>query len=308
MTHLSVVVPVFNESSLVTELLKRISSSIELVTQDYEIIIIDDGSDDETWNEILSEANKEKRIKGIKFSRNFGQHYAITAGLHKASGEWVVVMDGDLQDQPEFIPFLYEEVIKGYDVVFASRQRRPEKKYYLVIQKLFYLILRILSGIKFDSSHANFSIISRKVVTAYRSFPENSRFYVSTIKWLGFKTNSIKVGHGVRFSGTPSYTFKSRIKLATDIIISFSQRPLNFSIYLGSITAIISANLIIYFLFNQQKELINPTNQTGIILIILTLGGIIMILLGILGAYVGRIFQQVKGRPLYIESDKVNVD
>jgi dolichol-phosphate mannosyltransferase len=217
-------------------------------------------------------------------------------------------MDGDLQDQPEFIPCLYEEAMKGYDVVFASRQRRPEKKYYLFIQKLFYLILRILSGIKFDSSHANFSIISRKVVAAYRSFPESSRFYVSTVKWLGFRTNSIKVGHGKRFSGTPSYTFKSRIKLATDIIISFSQRPLNFSIYLGSITAIISANLIIYFLLNQQKELINPANQTGIILIILTMGGIIMILLGILGAYVGRIFQQVKGRPLYIESDKINVD
>ena len=187
MVHLSVVIPVYNESSLIDELVKRVKTNVKLITEDYEIIIVDDGSQDNTWNSIENEAKSENRIKGIKFSRNFGHHYAITAGLHNSNGEWVVVMDGDLQDRPEVIPELYKKAHEGFDVVFVSRQNRPEKLYYRIAQKIFYWILRSLSGVDFDSRQANFSIINKKVVEAYKNFPENARFYGSTIMWLGFK-------------------------------------------------------------------------------------------------------------------------
>ena len=151
MVHLSVVIPVYNESSLIDELVKRVKTNVKLITEDYEIIIVDDGSQDNTWNSIENEAKLENRIKGIKFSRNFGHHYAITAGLHNSEGEWVVVMDGDLQDRPVVIPDLYKKSQEGFDVVFVSRQNRPEKLYYRMAQKIFYMILRKMSGIDFNS-------------------------------------------------------------------------------------------------------------------------------------------------------------
>jgi dolichol-phosphate mannosyltransferase len=161
MTKLSVVIPLFNESMLIEELVKRVKANTEKVTNDYEIVLIDDGSKDTTWQKIKTEADIENRIKGIKFSRNFGHHYAITAGLHNATGDWVVVMDGDLQDRPEVIPELYRKALEGFDGVFVLRQERQEKFLYLFTQRLFYLILNLLSGIDFDYRKANFSIIKK---------------------------------------------------------------------------------------------------------------------------------------------------
>jgi polyisoprenyl-phosphate glycosyltransferase len=222
MTHLSVVIPVYNESSLIDELVKRVKTNVKLITEDFEIIIVDDGSQDNTWNSIENEAKSENRIKGIKFSRNFGHHYAITAGLHNSIGEWVVVMDGDLQDRPEVIPDLYKKAQEGFDVVFVSRQNRPEK---LLpnCAKDFLLDFKITFRTDFDSRQANFSIINKKVVEAFKKFPENARFYGSTIKWLGFN-RSLFADHGVRHSGKPSYTIRKRFKLASDIILLFSRR------------------------------------------------------------------------------------
>jgi dolichol-phosphate mannosyltransferase len=306
MTHLSVVVPVYNESSLIKELVKRVKSNVKLITEDFEIILIDDGSYDQTWELIESEAIQEKRIKGIKFSRNFGHHYAITAGLHNATGEWVVVMDGDLQDRPEVIPDLYKKAQTGFDVVFVSRKNRPEKLYYRIAQKLFYRILRLLSGIDFDSSQANFSIISKKVVEAFKIFPENARFYGSTIKWLGFNRSLIYADHGVRHSGKPSYTLRKRIKLASDIILSFSERPLKFAIGFGiliSTFAIMGAFWIIYGAISWGYSVIG---WSSLIFSIFFLGGSILVVLGIIGIYLGRVFQESKKRPLYIISKSIN--
>jgi glycosyltransferase involved in cell wall biosynthesis len=306
MTHLSVVVPVYNESSLIKELVKRVKANVKLITEDFEIILIDDGSHDQTWELIESEASQEKRIKGIKFSRNFGHHYAITAGLHKAIGEWVVVMDGDLQDRPEVIPDLYKKAQTGFDVVFVSRQNRPEKLYYRIAQKFFYRILRLLSGIDFDSSQANFSIISKKVVQAFKNFPENARFYGSTIKWLGFNRSSIYADHGVRHSGKPSYTFRKRIKLASDIILSFSERPLKFAVFIGilfSFLSFIGAGIIILRSISFGYSVIG---WPSLMVTIFFLSGITLTILGFIGIYLGRIFQEVKNRPLYLVSSEVN--
>ncbi len=305
MTELSIVIPVFNESELIKELVKRVKSNTESITTDYEILLVDDGSNDSTWSEILREANLEKRVKGLKFSRNFGHHYAITAGLHQSSGKWVVVMDGDLQDRPEVIPQLFKKATEGFDVVFVSRQNRPEKLYYRLAQKVFYWLLRNLSGIDFDSRQANFSIINRKVVEAFKSFPENARFYGSTIKWLGFKRTQIFADHGQRFSGRPSYTLKKRIKLATDIILAFSERPLKFAIGLGTLMSLLSFIFIFWTLYRVIFLEYIISTLVSLVTVMFFSTGIILIVIGITGIYIGEIFRQVKNRPLYIIEDKI---
>jgi len=305
MTELSIVIPVFNESELIKELVKRVKSNTESITTDYEIILVDDGSNDSTWSEILREANLEKRVKGLKFSRNFGHHYAITAGLHQSSGKWVVVMDGDLQDRPEVIPQLFKKATEGFDVVFVSRQNRPEKLYYRLAQKVFYWLLRNLSGIDFDSRQANFSIINRKVVEAFKSFPENARFYGSTIIWLGFKRTQIFADHGQRFSGRPSYTLRKRIKLATDIILAFSERPLKFAIGLGTLMSLLSFIFIFWILYRVIFLEYIISTLVSLVTVMFFSTGIILIVIGITGIYIGEIFRQVKNRPLYIIEDKI---
>lgn len=305
MTHLSVVVPVYNESSLIKELVKRVKSNVKLITEDFEIILIDDGSYDQTWELIESEAIQEKRIKGIKFSRNFGHHYAITAGLHNATGEWVVVMDGDLQDRPEVIPDLYKKAQTGFDVVFVSRQNRPEKLYYRIAQKFFYRMLRLLSGIDFDSSQANFSIISKKVVEAFKSFPENARFYGSTVKWLGFSTSFVKADHGIRYSGKPSYTLQKRINLATEIILSFSDRPLKASIWFGFTLSAASIIFLSSIIIKSNYSGYEIIGWASLMSVILFSTGVILIVIGISSIYIAGIFRQVKNRPLYIVDKKI---
>jgi dolichol-phosphate mannosyltransferase len=306
MTHLSVVIPVLNEESLIQELINRVTLNCEKITTDYEVVIVDDGSTDNTWEKIKYEARLENRIRGIKFSRNFGHHFAITAGLHKAQGDWVVVMDGDLQDKPEVIPELYFKATEGFDIVFVLRSKRTERKFYLVSQRIFYLILNMLSGIDFDYRKANFSIINRKVVEAFKLFKESSRFYGSTLKWLGFNQAEISALHGTRHSGKSSYSLKSRIKLAADIIFSFSERPLKYSIGIGliiSLSAVIGAIWITFSAFRWGYSVVGwPSLMT----IILFIGGMILIMIGILGVYLGRIFQEVKNRPLFLIGEEIN--
>jgi glycosyltransferase involved in cell wall biosynthesis len=302
---LTIVIPVFNETSIISEIAKRVKINSESVTPRYEIIFVDDGSYDDTWMRIAEEANVEERIKAIRFSRNFGQHFAITAGIHHASGEWVVIMDGDLQDRPEIIPELYNKAKEGFDVVFVSRVKRPESGTYLALQKFFYWILKTLSGIDFDSKQANFSIISRKVVNSYKRFPEKSRFYGSTIKWLGFKRTSIVANHGQRFSGNPSYTFRKRLSLALDIITSFSDRPLKIATSFGIIISVFSVLATFFVLYRHLKWGYSVVGWSSIMVSIFFFSGIILIVLGIMGNYIGRIFQEVKGRPLYIIQETI---
>ena len=306
MTNISVVIPVLNEEKLIAELVNRVTKVIEVIESKYEVIIVDDGSSDQTWESIQQHCNKNPRVKGIKLSKNFGHHYAITAGLDYSQGEWVVVMDGDLQDRPEVIPDLYKKAKEGFDVVFVSRSNRPETFYYKLLQKFFYLLLRTLSGIDFDSRQANFSIINRKVVEAFKNFPENARFYGSTIKWLGFKRTYIEASHGERFSGKPSYTLKKRVNLALDIILSFSDRPLKFAIGIGIFMSILSFSLILWILIGVFNWGFTQVGWPSLMAVILLIGGVVLIVLGIIGTYIGRIFREVRNRPLYVIDEKVN--
>jgi dolichol-phosphate mannosyltransferase len=300
MPTLSIVVPVFNEQGLIKELINQLKLNLNGLTEDYEIVIIDDGSKDDTWEKIKVEASQDKRVKGLKLSRNFGHHYAITAGLHNAKGKWVVVMDGDLQDRPEVIPHLFKKANEGNDVVFVNRKNRTESYSYILLQRIYYKMLNYLSGVKFNPEQANFSIINRKVVEAFIEFPENARFYASTIKWLGFKTASIDAEHGKRFIGKPSYTFKKRIKLATDVIIAFSDRPLKVAINLGIFISLISFLFLLWFVLKWFFVGVTVNGWFSLIFFTLFLGGIILIVLGIIGVYIGRIYTEVKKRPLYV--------
>jgi dolichol-phosphate mannosyltransferase len=301
MVKISVIIPLLNETLLIVELVNRVKINVEHISQDFEIILVDDGSNDNTWEKIVIEASKEKRIKGIKFSRNFGHHYAITAGLQSSLGDWVVVMDGDLQDRPEVIPQLYNKAQEGFDIVFVSRQNRPEKVHYIIAQKLFYWILNRSSGIKFDSSQANFSIISRKVVQSFNLFSEHSRFYASSIKWLGFKHTHVKANHGERLAGKPSYTLKKRFNLAFDIIISYSERPLKVPLALG-VLYLVTFVVLSFVSYLNLFDVNFPSLDT---LFFLTTA-LQFMSLGIIGTYVGRIFHETKNRPLYIIEKKVN--
>ena len=308
MTFISVVAPILNEETLISEFIKRVTVQLNKINSDYEVIIIDDGSTDNSWSQIQIAAKDNQKIVGIKLSKNFGHHYAITAGLHNSKGEWVVVMDSDLQDRPEVIPELLDKAQEGFDVVFVSRQQRPESFTYKLGQRLFYASLRFLSGIDFDSKQANFSIINRKVVEAFKKFPENARFYGSTIKWLGFSRASINAAHGLRFSGRPSYTIKKRINLALDIILSFSDRPLRFAIGLGLLMSVVSVLFSLWIFIGAINWGFSVIGWPSLIVSIFFTSGIILIVLGIIGIYLGRIFREVKARPLYVVSESLNIE
>jgi dolichol-phosphate mannosyltransferase len=301
-----VVVPVLNEETVIKELVSRLLKVMSKVGETFEIIVVDDGSSDHTWGFLKEICEENRTVKAISFSKNFGHHVAITAGLHESLGEWVVVMDGDLQDRPEVIPQLIEETKKGFDVVFVSRTNRPETVLYKFFQKLFYFLLRLLSGVNFDSTQANFSIINRKVVEGFKRFPEKARFYGSTVKWLGFNSTFIKADHGIRFNGKSSYTLRKRINLASDIIISFSEKPLKIAIGLGFFLSSVSVLIFTWTLFAKITWGYSVTGWASIIAAIFLTGGAILSILGILGVYIGRIFTEVKNRPLYIVQDSFN--
>jgi glycosyltransferase involved in cell wall biosynthesis len=288
-------------------LIKRITNSLSTITEHFEIILIDDGSSDTTWELISKNSKNSLKIKGIKLSRNFGQHYAITAGLDMANGDWAIVMDGDLQDRPELIPELYSKANEGFDVVFVSRKDRPEGLIYKIIQKIYYLLLSKLSGIDFDSTQANFSIINRKVIMAFRKFPESARFYGSTVKWLGFRTTSLEAKHGNRYGGKTSYTLKSRVNLAMDVITAFSDRPLKFAIGLGISMTSIALFMASWIIIGSFKWGFTEVGWASIMAVVLVSTGSILIVLGIIGIYIGRVFREVKNRPLYVIDELKNI-
>ncbi len=304
MTLINVVVPLYREESLVEELHSRVTEALKKISTDYKIILVDDGSDDLTWQKISEISKTDEKVKGLRLSRNFGHHYALTAGLHETDADWIVVMDGDLQDRPEVIPDLWNKAQEGYDVVFVSRMRRPEGLIYRAAQKLFYAGLRRLSGIKFDSTQANFSIVSRKVIDAYKSFGENARFYNSTITWLGFNRASVSAEHGTRHSGRPSYTLRKRFQLAGDIIFSYSDRPLKFSIYLGLFMAAMAFSYLFWVLIGTLTWGFTVEGWSSVMAGIFLTGGMILVVLGITGIYIGRIFREVKNRPLYVIGER----
>lgn len=306
---ISVVVPVYGCRAALPELHKRLVDTLTKLTEDYEIILVNDNCPQNSWEVIEELCAQDRKVKGIEMSRNFGQMKAILAGLDYATGDWAVVMDCDLQDRPEEIISLYNKATEGYDVVFARRKERKDSPLKVFWAKCFYKIYRFATDGNYDGAVCNFSIINRKVIDAYCKMREQHRGYVMYIKWLGFRQAVIDVEHDKRFEGKSSYSLSKRISMAVELLTSQSSKVLKLFACAGMIMALISFLVIIGIIINYFCSPVHvSTGWSSTIASIFFVGGIIVMVMGIVGIYVGNIFMQTKGRPLYVIRQIVNDD
>ena len=304
--YLSIVSPVYRAEALVDELVNRLVKHLSPITDRFEIILVEDGSPDGSWKKIEENCKKDSRIRGIKLSRNFGQHFAITAGLNEACGEWIVVMDCDLQDQPEEIEKLLRAAEGGYEIVLASRTARTDGFFKCLFSRFFYRILSFLSGTRYDSTVANFGVYHQMVIGSILQMPERIRFFPAMVNWVGYTKTMVPVEHAKRPEGKSSYNFKKQIKLAVDIMLAYSDRPLRLIIGLGlliSFLAFVLGGVIFYRYLNGQ---INVVGYASLITSICFFSGIIVSVLGVIGLYIGKIFDGIKNRPSYLVTKKLN--
>jgi len=305
---LSIVSPVYRAENIVTLLVEQIKEEVSKITENFEVVLVEDGSPDRSWDAILQETKKDTRVKGIKLSRNFGQHYAITAGLDFANGEWVVVMDCDLQDSPCEIIKLYSKALEGNKIVLAQREIRKDSLFKRLSSKLFYKTLTVLTGVKQDASVANFGIYHKDVVATVRKMREPFRNFAAIVKWTGFSAVKISVTHYQRKEGKTSYNLRKLFKLAIDTILAYSNKPLYYIVFLGFMVSVISFIAAIVVYIKYLRGGIAVLGYTSLILSIWVLSGLLMIFLGIVGLYIGKVFESVKNRPLYLIDEKVNYD
>jgi dolichol-phosphate mannosyltransferase len=305
--HISVVSPVYKAENIVAELVRQLHESLAAITDSYEIILVNDTSPDSSWETIVVECEKDSRVKGIDLSRNFGQHYAITAGLSFAKGEWVVIMDCDLQDRPEEIPNLYRKAQEGWDSVFAQRANRRDPFFKRQFSKLFYKFFSYLTDTKQDPTIANFGIYNKKVIGAILEMKDYVRFFPTMAQWVGFRKFYLPVQHAERHDGKSSYNFKGLMKLAWNNIIAFSDKPLRLIVKIGFSISFVSSLMIIIYLIGYLKGSIQVLGFTTLILSFWFLSGAIIFILGIIGLYVGKTFENVKKRPVFVIREQKNV-
>lgn len=305
---LSIVSPIYKGENMLDELISRIKSSISSISDDYEIILVNDQSPDGSWEKIQSICKSNKRIKGINLSRNFGQHHAITAGLSKSSGEWVVVMDCDLQDRPEEIPRLYYKAIEGYDSVFAQRIIRLDSFSKRLSSTIFYWVFSFLTDTKQDKSVANFGIYHRNVIDAILSMGDSIRYFPIMAQWVGFRKFFLPVQHSERAEGKSGYSLSKLLKLASDNMIGFSDKPLKLMLTFGLYIVIFSIIFAFWNFIKWTMGWIVVDGYTTLIISIWLAVGFIIIMLGIVGIYIGKIFDRVKGRPTFIVEQTINFD
>lgn len=305
---ISVVIPVYGCRAALPELHRRLVESLSKITDSFEIILVDDFCPQNSWEVIEEICKEDKRVIGLRMSRNFGQIRAITAGLDHSRGDWVVVMDCDLQDRPESIIELYNKAQEGYDVVFARREDRKDTAVTKFLSKMFYKVYDYFTDGTFDSSICNFSISSRKVIDAYCSMREQNRAYTMFIRWLGFRQTAIDLKADARFEGKSSYSFRKKVRMATEIITSQSNKPLFFAIRIGFTISFIALIYLIYLLIRNAVASDFAAGWPSIIGSIYLMGGLILAAVGIVGIYVGNTFNEVKNRPLYVISEFRNTE
>ena len=306
MALISVVVPFFNEEGNVAEMLRRTSDVLHRVVleagDDYEIVAVNDGSRDGTLATLRAAQLAQPRLVVVDLSRNFGHQIAATAGLETARGDAVILMDGDLQDPPELIERFLAKWREGYDVVYATRRaRHGENRFKLLTANVFYRIIRRLTNVDIPVDTGDYRLMSRRVVDALGQTRERHRFLRGLVSWVGFKQTGIEYDRDPRFSGATKYPISKMLRFAFDGITSFSEIPLRFATYLGFVVsafAFVYTAIVIGFKFAG----LNEPGYTSMMVAILFLGGVQLIGIGILGEYVGRIYDQIKGRPLYLVS------
>ncbi len=291
---------------MLDELVSRIEQSVETITNDYEIILVNDCSPDNSWEKMTEICTKDKKVKGINLSRNFGQHYAITAGLTESSGEWVVVLDCDLQDRPEEIPNLYRKAQEGYDTVFAEIKEREDRFMKKITSRAFNYVFAYFTDSPVDKKTNNFGIYHRKVIDAVLSMGDYIKCFPIGVRWVGFKIGYHPVVKDARAEGTSGYNWSKLIAFAFDNIIAFSNKPLRLALQFGLYVVVFSVLIALYFLIRFLAGGIGVSGFTTLVISLWLIAGIIISLLGMVGIYIGRVFDKVKDRPTYIIENKLN--
>jgi len=297
----SIVVPVFNEETVLPEFYNRLTGVIETLSGTFEILFVNDGSADGTESILRDFHRKDQRVKVINFSRNFGHQVAITAGVDLAQGHACIIMDADLQDPPEVIPRLIERWVAGYEVVFAVRNRREGEHFFkLITAKLFYVLLKKLARIEIPQNAGDFRLLDRKVIDALKMLPERNRFVRGLVSWVGFRQTKLLYERDARFAGETKYPFFRMLKFAVDGITSFSDIPLRLATWLGLLFSFASFLIMLWVigakLFSDRTVL----GWASIMVTILLMGGVQLFTVGILGEYIARTFDEAKRRPLYL--------
>ena len=302
---ISIVSPVYRAEKILPILVSEINLVMERIGEDYEIILVDDRSPDNSWEVMKVLSSQNPKIKSIRLSRNFGQHSAIFAGLTRAKGDWVVVMDCDMQDQPKEIAKLYKKALEGYDIVLGQRENRKDKFLKKLTSRLFYKVFNYLSGANFDNNVANFGIYHQKTIKSILDMGDYVKFFSLFINWIGFKSVSIPIEHGEREEGKSTYSVGRLFKQAFNVIISFSDKPLRLFINFGLSISVLSFIVGIYYLYLALTGKIAQPGFSSLILSIWFLSGIIISGIGIVGVYLGKTFDQAKGRPTFIIDEEV---
>jgi dolichol-phosphate mannosyltransferase len=298
--EISIISPVYRAERILDKLVYQIRDTLHEIGVTFEIILVDDRSPDNSWEVMKQLSTKFPEVKSIRLSRNFGQHPTIMAGLSFAKGEWVVVMDCDLQDQPEEINALYKKAIEGYDMVLASREVRKDNFFKILSSKIFARLYGYLTDSNFDNSVANFGIYNKKVIEEVLNMNDFIKSFPLFVQWVGFNKTIIKVEHAKRNSGKSSYTYRKLLSLAFNTIISFSNKPLKLVVKFGLLISILSLIIGILNLYQYSIGKISVVGYSSLIISIWLLSGIIITIIGVVGIYVGKIFDQVKDRKAFI--------
>ncbi|NVN94426.1 MAG: glycosyltransferase family 2 protein [Bacteroidetes bacterium] len=302
---ISFVIPLYNESEIFTELISRLRKLIDRITDPCEIIFIDDGSKDNTALLMQELAYADKKYHCIFLSRNFGHQFAVSAGLEFAMGEYIMVLDGDLQDPPELFFEFYKKLSEGYDVVYGIRKKRKEGVLKRATYYLFYRILKSISAYSIPLDSGDFAMITKRVAKIIVKMPEQSRFLRGMRSWVGFKQIGIEYERDARGAGDSKYSFRQLLKLGSDGVFNFSTFPIKFFTILG-VCCMMSS--VIYFLYTLYRKMFYndvPVGFPALLFVIILFGGIQLLSIGVIGEYVQRIFSQVKNRPLYLISKRV---
>ena len=298
---ISIISPVYGAADLLEELVSGIQKSVSMLTDDYEIILVEDHSPDGSWEIIENIAKTNDKVKGISFSRNFGQQEAIHAGMEYSSGDFIVTMDCDLQDIPEEIINMYNKSQEGYDIVLASRVDRKDGTFKKIFSKLFYGILNYLIDVDIDPTVANFVLYRREALDAILSMGDYYIYYPYMVNWIGFKKCIFPIKHAERKDNKKtSYSVKKRFKLALITIISFSDKPLRMVLSAGIMIVMVTLIFVLVLVVRYLKDDIDVPGWMSIFVSLWFIGGIIISVLGMVGIYVGKIFGNVKNRPNYI--------
>ncbi|MBF0232140.1 MAG: glycosyltransferase family 2 protein [Desulfamplus sp.] len=307
---LSIVIPVFNEEESIIETVKRLQKLQDNLEHevDVELVFVDDGSKDKTLAHLRGISELNPRVRVISFSRNFGHQIAITAGIDIARGNYVAVIDADLQDPPELIADMYRIALTGYDVVYGKRRSRAgESVFKKVTAAGFYRLLNYMCEIDIPTDTGDFRLMSRKVVEVFKQMRERHRFVRGMVPWLGFRAIPFEYDRSERFAGQTKYPLNKMIAFATNAILSFSTKPLTMAIRLGSLTIFLGCVGGGYMLYLKLFTNTLVPGLTAILLSIVLFSGVQILLIGVIGEYIARIFQEVKGRPLYIVAETINL-